>query len=266
MIDVPELDIYLNSFFYFYNWQADFYSLVDYSDEIRSWFAYLQRNQSIFRRFIELVQRPDFGFTLRAGKARTMYGEREFRGVKTPYLNYPAQYLRIYARLLYKYGFLPAPTSFDSHKYFLLYMPKKLVYVYKRINGSQELQPFVTQHRINGSHSMQNKQHNIVYNVAVPLDLGVIVEEELHALGREIHGTTRKADIVKRITEENPNLVTEIESNLNLILSSEEKRFKEIGERLRIEESSELDKLRKFVNLFEDEVIASITPMTRAPT
>jgi len=52
-----------------------------------------------------------------------------------------------------------------------------------------------------------------------------------------------------------PELKIEIEQNLNRILSTEEKKFQDLGEVLSVECASELRILDEFVKKFEAEVI-----------
>ena len=145
--------------------------------------------------------------------------------------------------------------DFDFHEYFFRYYPKMTVRIYaeKDAKGKWILKP--SQHWIIGTHGHVDKKHIISYNVAVDVDLRTIVEEELHAQIANLHETTTVAEVVKNIEEKNPNLKLEIEANLNRILSTEEKKFKELGNILRVEYASELRILENFVNKFEEEVI-----------
>ena len=65
--------------------------------------------------------------------------------------------------------------------------------------------------------------------MAVDVGLRTIVEEELHAQIGELHETTTTAEVVQKIEENMPELKKEIEANLNRILSTEEKKFKDLG-------------------------------------
>lgn len=257
MIDVPELDIYLKTFFYFLNNQAEFYSPVTFSDQLNSRLRFLTNNPGIFQKFEQTAERADFGFDFSVSPSSSMFGDREFRNIRDPILILPAQYLKIYARLIYANDFLTQPESFDEWRYFLRYYPKIIVNVYKRIQGTQDFRVFPCHHWNIGSHGIRGSEHLISYNVTVPVDIGTVVEEELHGQEARVHETTNRGDIVNRIRDSMPELIEEIEGNLNLILSAEERRFKELGGVLRTENSSELRTLETFVELFEEEVIES---------
>lgn len=265
MIDVPELDIYLKTFFYFLNHRAEFYSTVSFSDELKSWLQFINNNQGILQGFEETVEKPDFGFDFFIGPTASMLGDREFQNIRDPLLIRPAQYLKIYARLIYANEFLTEPQSFDSYRYFLRYYPNMIVTVYKRIQGSENFNLIPGHYWVTGSHTTRDSNHLISYNVTAPVGISTIVEEELHGQETLVHGTTTKEEIVNQIRSSRPEIIEEIEENMNLILSAEEKRFKELGDVLRVENSSELRTLETFVELFEKEVIES-TRVNSSPT
>lgn len=254
MIDVPELDLYLKTVYYAWNSNSEIYRDI-LSDELKSWISFFGINHGMIQRFKATVERPEFGFTFEIGRANSMYGEKEIKGLFDPVLLLPAPFLKIYPRLLYTYKFIEEPPDFDCHEYFFRYYPKMTVRVYlkKGDKGDLILQP--SQHWIIGAHGHKDKKHSISYNVAVAVDLRTIVEEELHAQIPNLHGTTTTADVVKDIEEKKPDLKKEIEANLNRILSTEEKKFLDLGDTLRVEHASELRILENFVNKFEGEVI-----------
>jgi len=253
MIDVPELDLYLKAVYYAYNSNSEIYRDI-LSDELKSWVSFFGLNQGILKRFKETVQKPEFGFTFEIGTANAMYGAKEIRGLFDPNLLLPAPFLKIYPRLLYEYDFIKEPPDFDCHEYFFRYYPKMTVRVYlKKPDGQLLLQP--SQHWLIGTHGIRDKRHVIAYNVAVHVDLRTIVEEELHAQIPDLHGTLTVADVVKDIEEKNPDLKKEIEANLNRILSTEERKFRDLGETMKVEYASELRILENFVNKFEEEII-----------
>jgi hypothetical protein len=256
MIDVPELDLYLKTVYYAWNSNSEIYRNL-LSEELKSWVSFFGANQGMIQRFKSTVERPEFGFTFGIGKANSMYGEKEIRGLFDPVLHLSAPFLKIYPRLLYAYGFLKENPDFDSHEYVFRYYPKMIVQIYVRrdAKGKWILEP--SQHWIIGTHSFieETKRHVISYNVAVNVDIRTIVEEELHAQVPDLHETVTVAEIVKKIEEKAPNLKKEIEANLNRILSTEEKKFLDLGDILRVEHASELRILEDFVTKFEEEVI-----------
>lgn len=126
-------------------------------------------------------------------------------------------------------------------------------YVTRPDNGEIELMP--SHHWVKGTHAHRDGITNISYNVAVEVDLSTIIEEELHAQIEDLHHTDTVETIEHRIREENPDLAIEIEQNLNKILSTEEKKFYDMGDTLREECSSELRVLDKFIEKFECETI-----------
>ena len=85
----------------------------------------------------------------------------------------------------------------------------------------------------------ETKEHRIAYNVSVPVNLYTIIEEELHALGEEVHGRKKTPDVLTLI-KKNPKLQNEIELNLNHILSAEEKKFTSFGNLIREEKAPEI--------------------------
>lgn len=253
MIDVPELDLYLKSVFYAYNSNSEIYRDI-LSEELKSWVSFFGINAGLLQRFKETVEKPEFGFTFEVGRANSMYGAKEVRGLFDPQLLLPAPFLKIYPRLLCEYDFIKEPESFKYHEYFFRYYPKMTVRIYfKKDDKDLILQP--SQHWIIGTHGTRDTKHIISYNVAVLVDLRTIVEEELHAQIPELHSTMTVSDVVKNIEEKNPELKKEIEANLNRILSTEERKFRELGNTLRVEYASELRILENFVNKFEEQIM-----------
>lgn len=258
MIDVPELDLYLKTIYYAYNSNSPIYAGT-LSEELQSWVSYFGFNQGIIKRFNNTVKRPEFGFTFGIGRANSMYGLREIRRMFDPNLLLPAPFLKIYPRLLYSYGFIEESPDFASHEYYFRYYPKMTVRVYARPRPRARMILRPSQHWVIGTHAhiQQNGRHVISYNVAVDVGLRTIVEEELHAQVPNLHATTTTADVVQNIEEDMPRLKEEIEANLNRILSTEEKKFTDLGDALRVECASELRILEDFVTKFEEEIIKS---------
>jgi hypothetical protein len=256
MIDVPELDLYLKTVYYAWNSNSEIYRDI-LSEELKSWVSFFGVNRGMIQRFKSTVERPEFGFTFGIGKSNSMYGNKEIRGLFDPMLLMPAPFLKIYPRLLYTYGFLKESPEFDSHEYFFRYYPKMTVRVFTKQDGQGKWILMPSQHWIIGAHGYddKNKKHVICYNVAVAVDLRTIVEEELHAQILNLHEKTTVAEVVKNIEEKKPDLKKEIEANLNRILSTEEKKFMDLGATLRVEHASELRILEDFVTKFETEVI-----------
>jgi hypothetical protein len=263
MIDVPELDLYLKSVYYAYNSNSEIYRDI-LSEELKSWISFFGANQGMIQRFKATVEKPEFGFTFEIGRANSMYGAREIRGMFDPYLLLPAPFLKIYPRLLYAHNFIKESPDFDAHEYFFRYYPKMTVRIYIKQDeqGKWILHP--SQHWVIGAHGQIEKRHVISYNVAVAVDLRTIVEEELHAQIPNLHKTVTVEDVVKNIEERKPDLKKEIEANLNRILSTEEKKFMDLGDTLRVEHASELRILEDFVTKFEEEVICK-TPINLPP-
>jgi hypothetical protein len=251
MISVPELDIYLKAFFYFMNADSGLYSTIVFSEGLRSWIRFINNNSGMLGSFRETVERPEFGFEFNVARTTSMFGEREFQDVADPFLILPAQYLKMYLRLLYSKGFLRQPEEFASFRYYLRYLPKTIVNVYKWDPETSEYIAIPNHYWIRGGHAAGDEQ-SISYNVAVRVEVATIIEEELHAHGRPVVGET-----VEKIRGSEPGLIEEIEENLNLVLSAEGWRFRELGEALRRENSSELRNLEQFVDLFEREAIES---------
>lgn len=257
MIDVPELDLYIKTFFYYLNSGSEIYRNIDFSEELKSRISFLKNNQGILVRFQNTVTKPEFGFTFGLGRANSMYGIREVVGLFDPYLTLPAKFLKIYPRLLYSHGFLTIPTNFENYKYFFRYYPKMIVQVYKQRQGTQEVYQETSTYWVLGTHSQVSNENHISYNVAVEVNLDTIIEEELHGQIEQLHSANPVADIVRNIQEKMPELKLEIEQNLNRILTTEEKKFQDLGDVLRIENASELRILDQFVTMFEAEVMES---------
>lgn len=258
MIDVPELDLFIKTVYYALNSNSEIYRDI-LSDELKSWVTFFGVNQGIINRFKKTVEKPEFGFKFQIGKSNSMYGNREIRGMFDPHLLLEAPFLKVYPRLLYSHNFIEETPDFNSHEYYFRYYPRMIVRIYQsRESGESYLEP--SSHWVVGAHTpiAGTTRHLISYNLAVTVDLGTIVEEELHAQIEELHGTTTKVDIVQQIEDTMPELKEEIELNLNRILSTEEKKFKDLGNVLRVEYASELRILDNFVNKFESEVIQSI--------
>lgn len=255
MIDVPELDLYLKTAFYVFNSNSEVYRDLDFSEDIKSWIKFLQTNQLMLHRFEHTAERPGFGFAFEPARATSMYGVREVVGLFDPHLVLPAQFLKIYPRLIYLNGFLQEPSHFEKFKYFFRYYPKMVVPIFRQREGTGEVYQEPSHYWVKGTHGVVGDEHHISYNVAVEVDLNTIIEEELHAQTEGVHGTTTVVDIVRDIEEKMPELKIEIEQNLNRILSTEEKIFQDLGEALSIEGASELRILDQFVKKFEAEVI-----------
>jgi len=255
MIDVPELDLYIKTIFYVFNSNSEIYRDLSLSEDVKSWIKFFINNQRMLHRFEQTAERPEFGFTFEPGRASSMFGVRQIVDLFDPYLVLPAQFLKIYPRLLYSNGFLEEPPNFENFKYFFRYYPKMSVPVFRRRQETNEIYQEPSQHWVIGTHGIVGDEHHISYNVAVEVGLGTIIEEELHGQTEEVHGTTRVEDVVKDIEDRMPELKIEIEQNLNRILSTEEKKFQDLGEVLSVECASELRILDEFVKKFEAEVI-----------
>ncbi len=256
MISVPELDVYLKAFFYFLNKGAGFYSPIGFSEELEAWIGFINNNPGMLGGFRETVERPEFGFEFNVARTTSMLGEREFEGIGDPFLILPVQYLKMYPRLLYSKGFLRQPEAFSSFRYYLRYLPKTIVNVYKWDPETSEYLAIPNHYWIRGGHSAGDEQ-SISYNVAVRVEVATMIEEELHAQGVPVHGRPVVRETVEKIRCSEPGLIEEMEENLNLVLSAKGWRFRELGEELRRENSSELRNLEQFVDLFEREVIES---------
>ena len=112
-------------------------------------------------------------------------------------------------------------------------------------------------HWIVGTCSPKDDGNDIAYNVAVNVDLRTIVEEELHCQIKNLHETDNTNEVTKSIETQMPDLKDEIVANLNRILSTEEKKFKDLGNIIKIGFASELRILETFVIKFGTEVIQS---------
>lgn len=258
MIDVPELDLYLKTVYYAWNSNSEIYRDI-LSEELKSWVSFFGVNQGMIQRFKATVERPKFGFSFGIGKSNSMYGKKEIRGLFDPVLLLPAPFLKIYPRLLYTYGFLKESPDFDSHEYFFRYYPKMTVRVYVKQDAEGKWILMPSQIWVIGTHSHGDTKDAISYNVAVDVDLRTIVEEELHGQIPNLHETVTVAEVVKNIEEKKLDLKKEIEANLNRILSTEERKFMDLGDTLRVEHASELRILEDFVTKFEEEVICKTT-------
>jgi hypothetical protein len=256
MIDVPELDLYLKTFYYVFNFDSEIFRSIRFSEGLRHWGNYFQNNQGILRRFENVVEHPDHGFNFELGRARSMFGPREVT-TYDPVLTHKAQFLKIYPRLLYQYGFINTPQNLNSYNYFFRYIPKMVVPIYHNISGNPEPVLSPSQLWTEGTCLSVNGQVSISYNVAVEVSLRTIIEEELHVQIPDLHGTNTVTETVERIQREMPDLKAEMEANLNRILTTEEKRFANAGEAIRIDMASELRLLEDFVTTFEREVIES---------
>jgi hypothetical protein len=248
IIFVEELDTYLRCFYYWINFDS-YATVFDMPEELKSWRLFFNDNQRMFRD-IE-ISADKFGFIHNFGGARAMFGSKE---VTTRRMNFflPFDGLRVYPRLLYSEGYLPTPKDFNLHRYFFTYLPLLLGLFYKKKeDGSEE--PVLSVGATAGSHRKDKKsgEHWIAYNVSVPINMGVIIEEELHSHGDKIHGTTNVQEVLKAIQTNDPQLQNEIELNLNGILSVEEQKFRSFGNLMTQEKTPDLRKMKVFNELFE---------------
>lgn len=255
MIDVSELDIFLKTAYYSFNSNAPIYKGI-LSKEVQSYCSFMFSTQGTFLRFKELVEQSGLGFSFTVGRCNSMYGACEVKGMYDPFLLLAAPYLKIYPRLLYSNNFIKTNPDFEKHDYYFRYYPKLLVRLYSKNDQGTKLIP--STYWLLGTHNVSETGRTIVsYNVAVNVNLHTIVEEELHGQIPNLHDTLNTQDTVKKIENENPKLKEEIEANLNRILSTEEKKFKDLGNLIRLEFSSELRYMQIFIDKFENEVIQS---------
>jgi hypothetical protein len=253
MIDVPELDIFIKSAYYAMNCNAPIYKGI-LTREVQTYCSFVASQQGTYMRFKELVEQSGFAFTI--ARCNSMYGVCELKALYDPYLILSAPFLKIYPRLLYSNGFIKEMPDFEKYEYFFRYYPKMLVRQYVKDGDKTKLVP--TTHWILGTHNKGADGRTIIsYNVAVNVNLHTIVEEELHGQIQDLHNTTDTSKVVKQIETINPSLKKEIEENLNRILSTEEKKFKDLSSIIRVEMSSELRSFQSFIDKFENDVIQS---------
>jgi hypothetical protein len=246
---VPDLDTYLKAFFYSKNIGEDFYEGTKFSDRLIKLVNKI--NDETLLRFNDFVERHGFFFAI--ALIDTLMGVREFKNIKEPLLIYPAQYLKIFPRLLYLSNFLSNPISME-HLYFVRYYPHVLVKIYDENVDTGEIEPKLGYHWVLGTHVTSDHENMISYNVAGEVGVGTIIEEELHAHRVHVHGKPIRGEILLRVIESSPDLVYEIERTLSLVMESEEKRFQVLGIELRKDRPNELRGLEKFVKSFEKEV------------
>jgi hypothetical protein len=255
MIDVPELDVFLKTIYYSFNCNAPIYKDV-LSKETQVQSSYMYSLQGTFMRFKELIEKSELGFSFTVSRCTSMYGACELKTLYDPFLILAAPYLKIYPRLLYSDGFINKTPEFEKHDYYFRYYPKMLVRVYAKTGENTKLLP--STHWILGSHNLDAKGRTMIsYNVAVNVNLHTLVEEELHGQIHNLHSTNTTQSVVKQIETTNPCLRKEIEENLNRILSTEEKKFKDLGNIIHIEFASELRNMQCFIDKFEGDVIQS---------
>jgi hypothetical protein len=252
LIFVNELDVYLRAFYYWINF--DMYSQnFALSDELKAWKNFLDKSQSLFKKIEDSAD--EFGFRHGLGKAKGMSGEKE---VATQRMNFylPFDGLRIYPRLLYSEGYLPKLGDFETHRYYFTYHPKVLMPIFTKL-ADRSWETTLSQHWTIGSHTYvaERKEHWIAYNVSAQVNLRTIIEEELHCLSEEVHGTTKTDDVLNAIRAKDPTLEKEIGLNLDHILSAEEERFRAFGNLMDNEMFPEIRKLQSFCNLFEETLI-----------
>ena len=210
----------------------------------------------MFARFGDLIEQSGMNFSFSIGRSNSMYGCREIKGMCDPLLLLPAPFLKIYPRMLYSYKLIKEPPDFSKHSYYFRYYPRMIVRLYgKSSAGKVELVPAT--HWIVGTCSPKDDGNDIAYNVAVNVDLRTIVEEELHCQIKNLHETDNTNEVTKSIETQMPDLKDEIVANLNRILSTEEKKFKDLGNIIKIGFASELRILETFVIKFGTEVIQS---------
>lgn len=258
MIDVSELDIFLKTVYYTFNSNAPIYSGI-FSKELQTEISFMASQQGTFNRFKNLVEQSGFSFSV--GRCNSMYGACEIKGLYDPVILLSAPFLKIYPRLLYSLNFIKNAVDFSQHQYYFRYYPKMLVRLYAKTADGKETILIPSTHWIMGTHHRTpDGKTSISYNVAVNVDLNTIVEEELHGQIPNLHDTSDRQEIVKKLETEMPELKAEIEANLNRILSTEERKFRELGNTLRIEFASELQTMESFIDKFENAVIQT-TPI-----
>ena len=153
---IPDLDTYLKAFFYSKNFSEDFYEDTKFSDEIIR--LSHQINEEVLLSFNDFVERHGFFFAI--ALINTLMGVREFKNIKEPLLIYPAQYLKIFPRLLYLSKFIPTPKSME-HLYFVRYYPHVLVNVYEEELATGEIEPRVGYHWVLGTHVTSDHENMI---------------------------------------------------------------------------------------------------------
>jgi hypothetical protein len=257
MIDVPELDTFIKSIFYSLNCNAPIYAGI-FSKEAQTAASFMLSQQGTFVRFKDVAEQSGLGFSFSIGRCNSMFGVSEMKGLYDPVLLLAAPFLKIYPRLIYSHNFIQKTVDFGQHNYYFRYYPKMLVRVYVKTEDGKETKLIPSTHWLMGSHNRTVDGKTIIsYNVAVNVDINTIVEEELHGQIPNLHDTNSRQDIVKKIETDMPELRNEIESNLNRILSTEEKKFKELGNILRVEFASELRTMDAFIKKFENDVVQS---------
>ena len=255
MVYIRELDILLRSFFYWRNYKWYQQALQIYED-VTAWIDFLQDNRSIYRTIASSAK--EFQLIDKVGHARGMHGERE-AVMHIRHLYFPCAGLKLYPRLLYSEGYLPQPAEFSQHRYYFTYYPQVLVPAYHRDDDDTwsiaRLRPRTT----TGTHwyLKTSNEHRIAYNIAVPITLYTIIEEELHALGKLIHGTSTIKEILAQIKSKDPALNSEITSNLNRVLSTETQRYQQYSDHIASAHAPLLQMLTTFSTLFETRLITS---------
>lgn len=254
MIDVPQLDLFLKALYYWLNYD-EYLKYFDVLEDLFSWKDFFDKNQGTFP---PPPYFSKFGFVMKPVTAKGMFGEVELI-TKRGDMFLPIPGLSVYPRLLYYKGYLPEPIDFEKHEYFFMYYPKLIRPRFTK-NSEGTLKTMITMGWTGGTmrYDKDADKYLIAYNVAVPVNIRVIIEEELHSLGGKVHGLPTVDEIVSQIESKDPTLIRDIEDSLNRVLSTEENRFKELGDLLQKEYSSELNLMKEFIVKFEVSIIESI--------
>lgn len=251
MIDVQELDTFLKALYYWLNYD-EYHKCFAILGDLFSWKDFFDRNRGFFPPPSYFQK---FGFISKPVTSKSMYGTVELE-MKRANLFFPVPGLSVYPRLLYYKGYLPETDDFDKHEYFFMYYPKLI-----RPHFTTGPKPIVSMGWTRGTASYEKEvdKYMIAYNVAVPVNIHTVIEEELHALRIRAHGLPVVDEIQKQIEEKDPSLKRDIEDSLNRILSTEENRFRQLGDLLQREYSSELHLMNDFISKFETSIIESVT-------
>jgi hypothetical protein len=255
MVYVRELDIMLRSLFYWRNYQW-YQKALQVHEDVEAWIRFFTDNRSVFRTMTSSAK--DYGLIAKVGHARGMHGERE-AVLHIRHLYFPCAGLKLYPKLLYSAGYIPRPADFNRHRYYFAYYPPVLVPAYKREKDSTWSVVRLRQRTTTGTHwyIKANNEHRIAYNIASPITLYTIIEEELHAQGQSIHGTSTIKEIIAQIESQDPDLKNEVASSLNRVLSTETQRYQQYGDHLTSVHMPLLQLLTRFSTLFENQLITS---------
>ena len=134
------------------------------------------------------------------------------------------------------------------------YFPRMLVTTYQKSENG--IQRTIGYQNVRGTHVTTDHESIISYNIVDNVDLGTIIEEELHAHRVHVHGVSLTSDLERKMRESSPDVAFEIEKIVGIVLEAEKEKFKTLGETLRNERNDTIQELENFNKRYEEKIRA----------